>query len=512
MRKCIDKVNARSIITIIVPLIIGSFLGWRYFNKLNPQTSIDAQEPNEKNLALSYSTIKPQTIQLDLPTQSNRAGGLITADVDDDGEKDFIVTKPDHIAVYNYSGQKLWSKQLDIQVTGKAESQGLPGLHGAGVQVADVDGDRKTEVLFFKKDSTLQIVRGDNGEVEKSIHINSPPNTERWEHLVVANFRGEGDRDLLLQATNAEGYRMGRYLAAYSIEDLLTEKNPQPLWTQDDFLANAHNGVRIADLNGDGRDEILGGMIVSADGEALFQIPLRGHIDSIFVADVRPDIPGLEVVALEEGLSDTAIFPSNNPVFKLVNRISKRLSRKGNRVFLYNHDRLIWTTHYKHQEPQNAAIGNFEPNKPSLEVWCRSRYNEHQKPFVFNARGKLIANYEMNKVAPEDWTARGVEVIFTIDWTGKPRQLAAAKERHKSGDVAIFDPISGKFLYRFQEKADRLYVADVSGDWREELIVLNGNQLHIYSNPEPNPNPNHSRLWTQNHYRRSKMTWNYYSP
>jgi hypothetical protein len=181
-------------------------------------------------------------------------------------------------------------------------------------------------------------------------------------------------------------------------------------------------------------------------------------------------------------------------------------------VFLYNSQQVIWETHYKHQEPQNAALGDFDPERPGLEVWCRSRYNHHQKPFVFDAQGQLIADYEMDDVAPKGWTDSGVEVIFTIDWTGEPQQLAAAKERHESGDIGIFNPITGEFLHKFQEKADRLYVADVSGDWREELIVLNGNELHIYSNPDANPNPNHPRLWTQDHYRRSKMTWNYYSP
>jgi hypothetical protein len=78
--------------------------------------------------------------------------------------------------------------------------------------------------------------------------------------------------------------------------------------------------------------------------------------------------------------------------------------------------------------------------------------------------------------------------------------------------VAIFDPATGEFLYRFEEKADRLYVADVSGDWREELIVLSGRELHIYHNDEPNGNPERERLWVNAHYRRSKMTWNYYSP
>ncbi|NEQ76175.1 MAG: hypothetical protein F6K23_25930 [Okeania sp. SIO2C9] len=437
--------------------------------------------------SLPYSSIKPQIIELDLPAEDERVGGIITADINDDGQKDFIITKPGHIVVYQGNGQKLWAKQIDIQVSKQSERNGLPGWHGPGVQAGDVDGDSKTEVLFLTKDNTLHIVEGERGKTKKTITLKSPPGTERWEHLVITNFRGQGDRDLLLQTTNSERYRMGRFLAAYAIDDLLKKEDPQPLWTRDDFVANAHNGARVADLNGDGKDEVLGGTLISPDGEILVQIPLKGksHVDSIFVADVRPDIPGLEVLALEE--------------------------RGDNRVFLYNRDRLIWETHYKNQEPQNAAIGNFD-NRPGLEIWCRSRYNEHQKPFIFDAQGQLIANYKMDDVAPRGWTVRGLEVIFTIDWTGREKQLAAAKERHESGDVGIFDPLSGEFLYRFKEKADRLYVADVSGDWREELIVVNGNKLHIYSNPEPNQNPNRPRLWSQNHYLRSKMTWNYYSP
>jgi hypothetical protein len=90
--------------------------------------------------------------------------------------------------------------------------------------------------------------------------------------------------------------------------------------------------------------------------------------------------------------------------------------------------------------------------------------------------------------------------------------LACAKERHKSGDVCIFEPLTGTFVEHFKEKADRLYVADVTGDWREEIIVLNGNELHIYQNAESNPRPNMKRLWADRNYRRLKQCYNYYSP
>ena len=78
--------------------------------------------------------------------------------------------------------------------------------------------------------------------------------------------------------------------------------------------------------------------------------------------------------------------------------------------------------------------------------------------------------------------------------------------------MCVFNPVTGVFVERFQEKAARLYVADVAGDWREEIVVLNGNELHIYHNPEPNPRPNRRRLWEERNYRRLKQCHNYYSP
>ncbi len=448
------------------------------------------ERSNSQSINSSNNNRNPQIIELDIPPLTDGRGGLIVADVNNDNRKDFIITHPDLIAVYDQSGNQLWRKSVQLQLTHQSETRGLPGLHAPGVQAGDVNGNGKTEVLFLSSDKTLHIVEGSSGKTIREIQLKSPNGTEGWEHIVIANFRGKGDRDLLLQTTNAKGYRMGSYIAAYAIDELLKTDNPQPLWTRNDFLANAHNGARVADLNGNGLDEVLGGTIVSPQGEILIKIPLKGHIDSIFVANVRPDIPGLEVVALEDGGE----------------------GKKRNRVFLYNTEKIIWETHHRNWDPQNAAIGNFDINRPGLEIWCRTRFDKNQQPFVLSAKGELINNYILNEISPPGWTEKGVEVIYTIDWTGDTKQLAVAKERHKSGDVGIFDPISGEFLFQFKENADRLYVADIKGDWREEIIVLNGNKLHIYQNLEPNPNPQRPSLWTQNHYRRSKMTWNYYSP
>ena len=118
----------------------------------------------------------------------------------------------------------------------------------------------------------------------------------------------------------------------------------------------------------------------------------------------------------------------------------------------------------------------------------------------------------MNRRKPKGWTDSGVEVISKIDWTGDRIQLIVAKERHTSGDIGLFTPMTGMFVERFKTKADRLYVADVSGDWREEIVVLKGSRLLIYFNLTRNTNPGRDRLWRENAYLRGKMTWNYYSP
>ncbi len=81
---------------------------------------------------------------------------------------------------------------------------------------------------------------------------------------------------------------MGRYVAAFALDEL-SKGNTKPLWQRDDLLAPARNGLRVTDLNGDGRDEIISGCVLAPDGSEIFRLPnVSGHLDSIFIADVRP--------------------------------------------------------------------------------------------------------------------------------------------------------------------------------------------------------------------------------
>jgi hypothetical protein len=434
------------------------------------------------------------------PAADERRGGAAVADVTGGGLLDFLYSTPGALGAYDHWGNKMWVLTEDIWLTGTAENEGLPGLHHPGFQAADIDGDGKTEVIFLTGDGKLHIVDGATGKSKRVAQPPVPDQAARWEHVMVANLRGKGDRDIILQACpstgpdSRRGLKRGSLMAAFAGDKL---EGP-PLWQTDRYWGLAHGPARIADMDDDGRDEVAGVTFIDHDGKFVqtwayppISKDIAGgasfHIDSLFICDVRPEIPGLEAVLLEEGRNYVA----------LVNM------KRG----------ILWhKAGPQREEPQNAAVGDFDPTRPGLEIWCRSRRNIDQTPWVFDSRGNVIAEWKMTEKAPSDWTHRGVEEISVIDWDGSGPRFCAAKERHKQGDICIFDPITGEFIRRWKETAARLLVADVAGDSREELVVVSGSEIHIYSNDRPNPHPRRPRYWAQQHYRRSKASWNYYSP
>ena len=93
----------------------------------------------------------------------NSAGGLIVADLNGDGRMDYLVTVPNYLTAHAHDGRKLWVLETDLWIGGSSERIGLPGHHGPGVQAADIDGDKRVEVLFLTQDGTLHVVDGTTG-------------------------------------------------------------------------------------------------------------------------------------------------------------------------------------------------------------------------------------------------------------------------------------------------------------------------------------------------------------
>ncbi|HEY9887831.1 MAG TPA: FG-GAP-like repeat-containing protein, partial [Candidatus Obscuribacterales bacterium] len=360
-------------------------------------------------------TVKTLRQPLALPAEYDRHGGLIAADVNGDRQMEIIVTQPGWLAAYSPTGGQLWERRTDIHLTGQAESEGLPGLHGPGVQVGDIDQDGALEVLYVVEGNALEVLAAATGNLKHRITLPEVSAlNDQWEHAIIGNFRGKGDLDLLLQAsrkTNADDYFRDSLQTAFALEELLTYgPEAQPLWSNSGFVSVSHGSAKVIDLDRDGKDEVVGATILSAAGQELYNPGVANtnfpHMDSFAVDDIAPDQPGLEVVMPEE--------------------------RGEVRVILFNQEKTLWTsTHRRKAEDfdgDKVVVGNFDPNSPGLEMWFRGNESKHFT--VMNAAGDVVASYKFSDRRPPSWTEAGLEVITRIRWTGADQDYIVAKERH----------------------------------------------------------------------------------
>ena len=66
------------------------------------------------------------------------------------------------------------------------------------------------------------------------------------------------------------------------------------------MFANGNHNLSVADVDGDGKDEIIwGSAAVDDDGKLLYATGF-GHGDAIHLGDLNPDRPGLELFDVHE--------------------------------------------------------------------------------------------------------------------------------------------------------------------------------------------------------------------
>lgn len=429
-------------------------------------------------------------------------GGFFTHDLDRDGLRDFVVTAPGHVSAYGHDGALLWHLEVAIHLPDAANGgSGYPGLHGPGAGAGDVDGDGAEEVVYATDDGSLEVHDARTGASERSFSV---PGVEA---IAVANLRGMGDRELVLQHDQT-------HVAA------IDATTGEMLWDQPEWYGIEHSQVRVVDVDGDGRDEVLGAVFLDHDGSRMHEWDLaRDHgvflsgIDSLAVGDIQPG--GQIEIALAQTGTHSEPFVNNDVVV---------VAPEGVRWIEGRDPYSIPDTYQcaREKDPDKIAIGDFDPSRAGLEIFARSACAHH--PWVHDANGEIIATWNVVDTAPAGWYVGGppiedgeggVDVAVGIDWHGDGRERLLVAERDMFSRVAIVDPLTGTFEAVFEAELARVHAADVAGDAREEIILVVGNEtaaaIRIYENPAP-PGEPRARRWSDARYRRVKQVWNYYSP
>jgi len=393
------------------------------------------------------------------------------ADLDGDGRYDYVVKQPDgnvdpyknywkkspatyKLEAYRSNGAFLWRYDL-----GWAIEQ---GIWYSPYVVYDLDGDGCAEVA-------VKTGRGDPRDADGRV-------TSGAEYLSILDGR-TGKEKVKIDWPSREGFADYNYYCRNQLSiAYLDGKTPclivnrgtyntiklvayqlhggklEQLWSWKDtdegpaYRGQGAHCLRAADVDGDGRDEVvLGSAVIDDDGRGLWATRL-GHPDHVYIGDLDPNRPGLEIYY----------------------GIESRSKANGMCMVDAATGRILWgikePTRHVHSQ---GLVADLDARFAGAE--CYSADTDAEKKFAFGllhtADGKLIAKEDLGGMSPR-----------AAYWDGDgQRELVLKGRLVKYGGAEVGARIEGTVVG----------VADILGDWREEIVTSVSGELRIYCTTIP---------------------------
>ncbi len=423
---------------------------------------------------LNYKSIK-------LKNNNVRAGKIAVADLNGDGIYDYIIRHPHtnidpgmpgdttgityKIEAYLSDGTYLWTYDLGPSIE--------PGIWYSPFIAYDFDGDGKAEIAlktggddYIKNEKGrvsggseyLTILDGMTGkEISK---VPWPERNDRYGNLIRQNRNQigmaylDGKTPCILAARGT--YKL-MVVDAWQLNNGKLEK----LWTWDGDEENpvvrsqgAHNMV-CGDVDGDGRDEILLGSCMVDDNGTLLWSSGLGHSDKAYLTDIDPERPGMEVFLALEPWHDNGYG------------VCVLDAKTGER---------IWGIGHKTWHVGDGMVADIDPDIPGLECFAsEDKKGGSTDKYLLSAKGERLASND--DVPPCRnwvwWDSRRVrQTFFGGEFRSGERPAPGGRSQsigYWKGDK-IADGIRG----------DIIMIADLFGDWREEIITALPGELRIY--------------------------------
>jgi hypothetical protein len=397
---------------------------------------------------------------------------LALADLDGDGRYDYVIKTPNanvdpyvnywkkspgtyKIEAYNADGKFLWRFDLGWSIE--------QGIWYSPYVVYDLDGDGKAEVALKTGEGDprdpdgrvqtgpecLTILDGLTGKEKSKIPWPGRDGFENYNYycrnqMAVAYLDGKTPALLVQRGT----YTLIK-LYAYEFHDGKLRELWH--WFSTDETPN-WNGqgahcLRAADVDGDGRDEVvLGSGVIDDNGEGLWCTRL-GHPDHVYIGDLDPQRPGLEIYY---GL--------------------EKAQKAGNGVCMVDAatGRILWgikqPTRHVHGQ---GLVADLDPRFPGCETY--SADTDAKKDFAWS----LLHDCKGNVISQEDLGGFNPRAAY---WdAGTQRAIIGRSGLQKLDGPKMPPKIEGTVVG----------VADFLGDWREEIVTTLPGEMRIYTTTIP---------------------------
>ena len=264
-------------------------------------------------------------------------------------------------------------------------------------------------------------------------------------------------------------WRNGRLTSRW-VFDSGSAPPPYPNPKASPYSGQGNHSLAIADVDADGRDEIVyGAMVVDDDGKGLFSTGLR-HGDALHVGDLDPARPGLEVFGIHE--NEDATITLGTPGAALYD------ARTGE---------IVWSL-LNGADVGRGLAADIDPRHPGAEFWTSAPVG------LLDVRGRRISDAPPSVNFAVWWDADPLREILDRNWISKWDPASASLIRLLTADGAAANNGS---------KATPALSADLFGDWREEVIwrTADNASLRIYTTTIPAAN----RLDTLMHDRTYRL-------
>lgn len=358
---------------------------------------------------------------------------------------------PVELEAFTSYGRSLWRRPLVNHDMCFGSASNVP------VTVYDLDGDGKAEIICRLQEGDqlfLAVLEGMSGRL-----LRKTP----WTKMVSDFARSSTRVHMSIACLDGKTPGIVTQTGLYENEILdAYDSDLNKLWTYRSFAETNGSGshhIDIADVDGDGRDEVFNGtMLLNPDGTMRWSI-YREHPDIVAINHILPGAKDRQVYYAVESNVHAGAY--------LVDAKTGKIHWKVNRE-----DDPRWT----HAHTGWAA--DIWDGSAGMEMLTNRDGHLSRDLVLFSATGKILANPFPQGWRPVNWTGGGTRDLISGDgmrlglFDGVTVTTPAARPPNERG--------GGRCRM----------VADLAGDFRDEVICIGANDegapaLYIYSNIEP---------------------------